>query len=372
MTAPEPSQIHAAEAQIQYSKHDSKPRSSSGTLKKKGSGDRAPRSPSSSGKASHNNPYTPPPSASPTASSFHPSNPFSDQYSPTTPTRARAPRIAVDRTPSGSSDSSTGSVSGNTRPPSYKTADRHPRPRSSSARNPQDPAGSHHRSSSTAAAHNSHRQILGQNLPQRSASNGHQHQRNASLPQRFPGDMSHRPLDMIKRETKAADRHPHVRSSHRRHRSAASQTDTIDALDTVGGTYHHGGPYDATLASRNLNEKYSPLAAVRDSNMEAIRATPREFIDDSLRKHVPLQGTATVPSGAHDFSGKLMEYTEGADLMREPDAAGGAYKRWEGMVSSPCVFQHSNVSLTLNSNITLMILRARANPPSPSSATPRR
>jgi hypothetical protein len=29
-----------------------------------------------------------------------------------------------------------------------------------------------------------------------------------------------------------------------------------------------------------------------------------------------------------------MRYEEGADLMREPDAPGGAYKRWEGIVSS--------------------------------------
>lgn len=140
---------------------------------------------------------------------------------------------------------------------------------------------------------------------------------------------------MIKRETKVADRHPNHRSSHRRHRSAASQTDTIDALDTIGGSYHHGGPYDATLYSRNIHEKYSPLAAVRDSNMEAIRATPREFIQDSLQKHVPLQGTATVPNGGLDMSGKRMDYREGADLMREPDAPGGAYKRWDGIVGHP-------------------------------------
>lgn len=138
--------------------------------------------------------------------------------------------------------------------------------------------------------------------------------------------MSHRPLDMIKREARAAER-PH------RHRKRISETDTIDALDTIGGAYHHGGPYDATLRSRNLNKKYSPVAAVQDSNMEAIRATPRENIMDSLIKHVPLQGTASIPSGARDMRGRIMYYEEGADLMREPDAAGGAYKRWDGIVS---------------------------------------
>ncbi|TWU76236.1 hypothetical protein ED733_004656 [Metarhizium rileyi] len=142
--------------------------------------------------------------------------------------------------------------------------------------------------------------------------------------------MSHRPLDMIKREARAADRlHRH------RHRKHISDTDIIDALDTIGGAYHHGGPYDATLLSRNLNKKYSPVAAVHDSNMEAIRATPRENIMDSLVKHVPLQGTASIPSGALDMRGRVMDYEEGADLMREPDAAGGAYKRWDGIQYHP-------------------------------------
>ncbi|KID93625.1 protein kinase, partial [Metarhizium majus ARSEF 297] len=150
----------------------------------------------------------------------------------------------------------------------------------------------------------------------------------ARLAERFPGDMSHRPLDMIKREARAAER-PH------RHRKRISETDTIDALDTIGGAYHHGGPYDATLRSRNLNKKYSPVAAVQDSNMEAIRATPRENIMDSLTKHVPLQGTASIPSGAPDMRGRIMYYEEGADLMREPDAEGGAYKRWDGIQYHP-------------------------------------
>jgi hypothetical protein len=151
--------------------------------------------------------------------------------------------------------------------------------------------------------------------------------RNSFLGQRHSGDMSHRPLEMIKRDAKAADRH-------HRHRRRISDTDTIDALDTIGGAYHHGGPYDATLISRNLDKKYSPVAAVEESNMEAIRATPRENIMDSLTKHVPLQGTASIPDGAPDMTGKIMHYKEGADLMREPDAAGGAYKRWDGIVSA--------------------------------------
>jgi len=143
--------------------------------------------------------------------------------------------------------------------------------------------------------------------------------------------MSHRPLDMIKRDARAADRAPHIR------RRSRPPTDTIDSLDrsAIGGSYHHGGPYDATLASRNTNELYSPVAAVHESNMEALKATPREYIIDSLQKHVPLQGTATVPSGGEDMSGNVIEYREGVNLTREPDALTGPYKRWDGVVCDP-------------------------------------
>jgi len=130
---------------------------------------------------------------------------------------------------------------------------------------------------------------------------------------------------MIKRDVRAADKAPHLRSH------AARATDTIDSLDSsvLGGAYHHGGPYDATLASRNTNKLYSPVEAVMASNLEAIKATPKEFINDSLTKHVPLQGTATIPAGMSDMSGRVMEYEEGADLMREADAPGGAYRRYD-------------------------------------------
>jgi len=140
--------------------------------------------------------------------------------------------------------------------------------------------------------------------------------------------MSHRPLDMLKKDQRTADRAP-VRS-----RAKYSSIDPIDALDVtaVGGAYHHGGPYDATLASRNVNKKYSPLDAVHDSNMEALKATPREYVQDSLIKHVPLQGIATVPPGMTDMGGRVMSYQEGPDLMREPDAGGGAYKRYDFIV----------------------------------------
>ena len=140
--------------------------------------------------------------------------------------------------------------------------------------------------------------------------------------------MSHRPLDQLRREAKAADRSPHLK---KRHMPGA---DTIDSLDNsvVGGAYHHEGPYDATLLARNTSHTTSPVEAVRASNAEALRATPRENIRDALDKHVPLQGTAVIPPGMAGMDGKPMNYQEGDDLMREPDAAGGAYKRWAGVV----------------------------------------
>ncbi|KAL2135507.1 hypothetical protein VTI74DRAFT_8238 [Chaetomium olivicolor] len=152
--------------------------------------------------------------------------------------------------------------------------------------------------------------------------------RGGSLRERYPGDMSHRPLAMLERQHRAADRAPHL---HNRHRQQPS--DTIDSLDHSGPlpgvTYHHEGPYDATMKERNINKKYAPVEAVKDTNMEALKATPVEFVKDSLQKHVPLQGTAIIPPGMKDLSGRTMEYEEGADLMREEDAPGGAYKRWD-------------------------------------------
>lgn len=149
--------------------------------------------------------------------------------------------------------------------------------------------------------------------------------------ERFPGDMSHRPLDQLRREAKVADRAPHLKKKH------MPGADTIDVLDKsmIGGVYHHEGPYDATLLARNTSHQSSPVEAVRKTNAEAIRATPRENIKDSLDKHMPLQGTAVIPPGMAGLDGREMQYEEGADLMREPDAPGGAYKRWEGVKYLP-------------------------------------
>ncbi len=155
--------------------------------------------------------------------------------------------------------------------------------------------------------------------------------RENSLLGKYSGDMSRRPLDQIKRDTKTANRSPHLRKKN------IAGPDIIDALDDVGigGTYHHGGPFDATLASRNRDKRYAPVEAVKDSNLEALKATPREYVQDSLRKHVPLQGTASIPSGQRDMFGRRMSYEEGADIMRDADAPGGAYRRYDHVPYHP-------------------------------------
>ncbi|KDN63778.1 hypothetical protein CSUB01_06899 [Colletotrichum sublineola] len=267
---------------------------------------------------------TPPASASPTRSSFHSSNPFSPTYKHASlpPSRERAspasPSSQHRPLGRGSSIRSNGlpspSSPRNRFPPSTSvTRSFSARTRSIAEDNGFYPDSSIQRSKS---------------VNTQTAPSGLR--RSGSLNQRFPGDMSHRPLDMIKREQRAADRAPHLRAHKNR-----PMTDTIDSLDNIGGVYHHDGPYDATLASRNRNRMYAPVEAVRESNMEALKATPREYIEDSLTKHVPLQGTGLIPAGGTDMSGNVMNYEEGADLMREPDAKGGAYKRWDGIPYHP-------------------------------------
>lgn len=166
-------------------------------------------------------------------------------------------------------------------------------------------------------------------LDQSGTQHKHKRSRGSSLGERFPGDMSHRPLDQLRKEAKTANRSPHLK------RNQIPGADIIDSLDdsVVGGKYHHGGPYDATLMSRNTNYQTSPVAALENSNAEAIKATPKEYVRDSLTKHVPLQGTSVIPPGVTGWDGNVMDYQEGADLMRESDAPGGAYKRWDGVVS---------------------------------------
>ena len=149
--------------------------------------------------------------------------------------------------------------------------------------------------------------------------------RGHSLGERFPGDMSHRPLMQIKRDNRAAQRSPHLR------KGSLPHVDQVDSLDRiVGSMYHHEGPYDAALASRNSNPRASPLAALENSNLQALRATPMEHIMDSLHCHRPLDGVASVPPHSPDRYGRLYDYEE-IDVVKE---AGGDYKKYTGEVSN--------------------------------------
>lgn len=124
--------------------------------------------------------------------------------------------------------------------------------------------------------------------------------------------------------------------AHRRPKPRKYVADTIDRLDTspFGGPYHHGGPYDATMKSFNLNSKFSPVAAVRQGNEAAWRATPREAKLDALLKGRPLDGTASVPPGERALNGELMDYEYSTDMLRDPHAGGGPYRQWPGVVST--------------------------------------
>lgn len=153
--------------------------------------------------------------------------------------------------------------------------------------------------------------------------------RGSSLNEKYPGDMSHRPLDQLSKEKRVADRSRHVTRKHH------IQPDTIDSLDTItGSAYHHGGPYDATLYARN-NSSSGPLGALVDSNNETLKATPREKVIDSVRGHRPLDGVATYESGQTDPNGHLYTYEQGDNMMIEGNPAGGAYKRWPGVQYHP-------------------------------------
>lgn len=151
------------------------------------------------------------------------------------------------------------------------------------------------------------------------------HRRNSSLKDRFPGDTSTQPLEIIRKDSRKANRSPHL---NKRHLPGA---DVVDRLDpALGGLpYHHEGPYDAALLARNTDPKTAPINALETSNAEALKATPRENVRDAVEKHKPLDGVAVMPPGVPDRFGRTLNYEEGADLMHERGEDEG-YKRWAG------------------------------------------
>lgn len=105
-------------------------------------------------------------------------------------------------------------------------------------------------------------------------------------------------------------------------------SDSVDKLDDIGGKYHHDGPFDASLLARNTEYMTSPVEAVSDTNEEALKATPREKVVDSIERHRPLDGVSIVPPGMTDSTGRTFDYKEGADLMVEE----GNFRRWPDVV----------------------------------------
>ncbi|KAK4565481.1 hypothetical protein LTR86_004098 [Recurvomyces mirabilis] len=158
------------------------------------------------------------------------------------------------------------------------------------------------------------------------ATSGPSRRRGSSLRERYPGDTTAKPLDMIRKDSRKAHRSPHLNKRN------MQGPDVIDRLDPAlgGHAYHHEGPYDAAAFARNkAYDKTSPVAALQTSNEEALRATPRENVKDALDRHKPLDGVAVVPPGVPDQFGRTYNYEEGTDMMREgTDDAG--YKRWPG------------------------------------------
>jgi len=149
--------------------------------------------------------------------------------------------------------------------------------------------------------------------------------RSSSLRERFPGDPSVRPLDTIKKEERKANHAPHLSKRH------LPGADTIDRLDEIiGPKYHHEGPYDATLLARNTSFTSSPVAAVKNTNEEALKATPLEAVKDAVQGHRPLDNTAVVAPGRTDQFGRRYNYEEGDNMNI---AEGGNLGRWEGVVS---------------------------------------
>jgi len=152
--------------------------------------------------------------------------------------------------------------------------------------------------------------------------------RGSSLRERYPGDSSHKPLDIIRKDSKKANRSHHLK------KHSIQGPDMIDRLDPAlgGHAYHHEGPYDAASFARNRDPKTAPVAALKTTNEEALKATPRENVRDALERHKPLDGTAIVPPGQPDQLGRTYNYEEGTDMMRESVNTEPGYNRWPGKV----------------------------------------
>ncbi|KAJ5555383.1 hypothetical protein N7535_007818 [Penicillium sp. DV-2018c] len=132
----------------------------------------------------------------------------------------------------------------------------------------------------------------------------------------YSGTPEHYPVEPRPRRNPSI---PRRRSTHKYSRhSTLVQPDIIDQLDDVTSfSYHHEGPYDAARPERNRVSQYSPLEAVKESNAEALRATPHHKIVDALDSHRPLDGVAFYPPGTVDRQGQEYTYEEGSNMMND-------------------------------------------------------
>lgn len=147
----------------------------------------------------------------------------------------------------------------------------------------------------------------------------------------LPDSREHHPPEPRERREST---NPFLRRRNKGYRhSCMVYPDVIDRLDTVGDyQYHHEGPYDAVYPERNRVSVHSPLEAVRESNEEALKATPLDKVVDSVERHRPLDGTAHFASGAEDRGGNTYEYVEGQNMTMNDY---GNFVRFPGLV---CIF----------------------------------
>ncbi|BDD57723.1 hypothetical protein MPDQ_003579 [Monascus purpureus] len=134
----------------------------------------------------------------------------------------------------------------------------------------------------------------------------------------FSASLEHHPVKPRKRHTFDAYADATMRRGRSCRHSSMVLPDVIDRLDNVSGySYHHEGPYDAVYAERNRDNKFSPVAALKESNEEALKATPPDRIIDAINSHRPLDGTAFFAPGTADGEGRVYQYEEGANMMNE-------------------------------------------------------
>ncbi|KAK2758695.1 hypothetical protein FQN54_003385 [Arachnomyces sp. PD_36] len=148
------------------------------------------------------------------------------------------------------------------------------------------------------------------------------HRRTTSLPG-SSSSQSRQQYGTRTAESKPSDRH---RSSRHRKRQSVVGPDMIDRLDNVAGfSYHHEGPYDATYRAKNISRRQGPVYALKHSTEEALKATPRDKIIDSLEGKRPLDGVAFFPPGTTDRDGQRYDYKEEYGMTNEDP---GDYKPW--------------------------------------------